>query len=457
MINSSDSRTKKIGRKAILTVVLFFISLLLLVGGLYASGAIKILQEGRKSQVKGATSEADVCKNKLNKGDIYLESSAKWYLKDYENTGAGKLNLHVDREQFIKPEKVYLVDTEASGTFFDMDKVNEKQFDFSPKNLNTGNYSFYAVAEHDCYKIRSEEININVSYPVMVLWTQDWEGDDVKQEYLDDITRISKQYGVVMTHYWNPRIYIENGMPIARQKYLTNWIKDRRDSHGEEIGLHIHMFDNLADTVGIEKLPERWGQRTDGYDRLTGQYSSEDFMKVLNWADAEFIENGFEKPKNFRAGGWFTSEETLEALTKKGYTIESSGREPYKIGANQKSGYWSLTDVSQPYYPSKTNQSIQDPLASRNWSILEVPNNAGNTWEHSAETINKRFDKNYAGGVSEKPVIFNILSHPHWHYMDGPKLDEIFLHTSTYNYSNDNGPVIYVTMEEAVDIWLAAQ
>ena len=65
----------------------------------------------------------------------------------------------------------------------------------------------------------------------------------------------------------------------------------------------------------------------------------------------------------------------------------------------------------------------------------------------------KRFTDNYSGGISGETKLVTYLSHPHWFYVDKQKMIDIFTFIEQYKYSEDKGPVVYINMDQAYQIW----
>src|SRR5690606_28658143 len=120
-------------------------------------------------------------------------------------------------------------------------------------------------------------------------------GYDVKREHLDTIARQSNEHGVPLTHFFNPRIYTNPNLSPTRAQELTNWVIARRDAHGDDIGLHLHMQPDMVRAAGVEvqENATRWGSNLkDGYDVLTSEYTYSDMVKMLNWSKSMFNSRG---------------------------------------------------------------------------------------------------------------------------------------------------------------------
>ncbi|MDD3661795.1 MAG: hypothetical protein PHG63_01900, partial [Candidatus Dojkabacteria bacterium] len=310
-----------------------------------------------------------------------------------------------------------------------------------------------AHISHDCGEFDTRGYSFNVSYPVYVTWTFDWEGNDVKQQYLNDMDELTRKHrDFPLTHFFNPRIYATDRVSPERAEYLTQWVIDRRDQYGHQIELHIHMFTDMVSAAGVAPHSDpAWGWTThDGYDVLVSGYSYDDTNKIVDWATAQFIAHGLGTPTMFRAGGWFADEETLLALQDNGFIADSSGRTAFSIGTNNAVSPWNLSITAQPFQP---NVYDQNSSAYPTMKIWELPNNGGDSWAFSKDDMYNRYRANYAGGVSDRMTVVTYLSHPDWFYEDKPKMDALLTDIERDLYADDNGPVIFGTLEDVYLTW----
>ena len=306
-------------------------------------------------------------------------------------------------------------------------------------------------------KVKSEIHEVTVSAPVFVTWTIDWEGYDVTTlSFLEAMATISDTHSIPMTQLFNPRIYFAEDISEQRSSFLTNWVKDRRDRFGEEIGLHLHMFPDFVEAAGVSSILEpTWGAgslaSTPGYDVLTSSYGTEDFSKILAFAKETMEQKGLGTPKSYRAAGWFADEENLIALQEQGFLVDSSARTKYTLGNNGAEGHWDVPVTMHPYFPSIENQnSTQEP----NLTLLEIPNNGADTFAFGKDELINRFTQNYDGGVKKVKTQVTYLTHPHWFNTDRQNaIDETFSYIDQYKYSNDSGPVVYTTLLGVYEAW----
>ena len=319
-------------------------------------------------------------------------------------------------------------------------------------DLKPGSYTVVARVESPSGNFISQEVGFVVSYPLYVTWTLDWEGYDVKEDYLNAIDAIADKHGIPVTHFFNPRIYTSSAISKSRADYLTSWVIERKNSRGDEIGLHMHMFPDMVSAAGvIPHYEPAWGSTLkDGYDILASNYSYSDTVKMLEWSKKIFSQKGLGTPISFRAGGWFADEATLRAVQDTGFGLDSSGRTKYTFGENGVAGHWDLSATTHPYQLNAKNQNL---IGSPTMDLWEFPDNGADSWAYSTEQLIDRFQANYSGKpLSDKQVV-TYLSHPEWFWKDKPKIEALFTKLGKSANSADRGPVIYITLEKAYQIW----
>lgn len=306
----------------------------------------------------------------------------------------------------------------------------------------------------------SHKVPFKVSYPMYVTWTLDWEGWDVSQYNLNEMDNIANLYGMPITHLFNPRIYVETQTSYEkifpdRAEYLTDWVLDRRNSRGDEIGMHMHMFSDMVQAAGVQPRAGSIVGAAYG-DAKTSDFTQQELEKIFSWGVQKFAENGLPIPKSYRTGGWFSGPHVLKAAQNTGFLIDTSGRTggiinpalPYSSPVP-----WNLPVTTRPYKP--TNGDINRWEGDR-LSIWEFPNNGADSYWFTADELKNRFIENYTDprGILDDAQILTYLSHPHWlGAIDSPKLHNLFKFLTQYSYKNDNGPVIFTTLEKAYDEW----
>ena len=316
------------------------------------------------------------------------------------------------------------------------------------ENLTPGKYSLQATASTETEDLPGQIVNFYLSYPMYVAWTIDWEGYDENDTNLEALASISSEYEVPLTHFLHPRIYIAEEVSEERADYLSAWIRSRL----EPVGLHLHMQKDYVKAAGVEpKEAPRWAKfkENDGYDIPTSEYSYEEIKKMVKYGVDLIRSNGLGTPTMYRAGGWFANKDVLQALEDLNFKLDSSGRKP----ENWWSGYsniWNLEETTQPYKPSKENQNLSFKPA---YNFFEFPNNGGDSTSYDTSELIDKFDANFDEGPLEEKRIVTYISHPRWFDVDGPKMKEVFKYINNFSYTEDAGPVVYITLEEALNVW----
>ena len=441
---SLNARLKKAGlNRKIITGALLFSAI---IG--FAFNYQNTLQEGT---VIGAYQEIE---------QVFAEISAsrKWVLigdelSAREKTITVEVALAAEAEElFSASDLTYEIsETPKTGTF---NRSADGKFfaQVSVADLKPGEYAVVAKTQRNGNEFTSEEVNFNVSYPLYVAWTLDWEGYDVKPEYLDAIDKIADQHGTPITHFFNPRIYTSSAISEARAEYLTSWVIERNRTRGDEIALHLHMFPDMVKAAGVEpRYSPNWGSTLkDGYDILTSAYTYEETVQLLNWSRDIFAQEGLGTPISFRAGGWFADEETLRAVQDTGFKLDSSGRTKYQFGTNGIAGPWNLAETAQPYQPSVRDQnSVQSPTLD----IWEFPNSGADSWAYREDQMYARFTAHFSGSPLGEKRVVTYLSHPEWFHVDNPKIEGLYTKIDRFLNSQDTGPVVYITLDQAYQIW----
>ena len=365
-----------------------------------------------------------------------LSVPRKWYVKS-PYTDINSIDMEI-----LLPQEEVSVTYDLNGVLTDAVYENEKwNINIPIESLEDGEYKLL-VKSTACEATLSKSFSFNVSHPVYVTWTIDWEGFDVKEEYLKEMSRISSTYSVPMTHFFNPYIYIY--LSKNRAEYLTDWVKSRE---GESIGLHLHMYNELVEASGVTVNNDpAWGSPTGkGHDTPNSNYGYDDYRKIIQWSLNQYEKNGLEQPTMYRAGGWYIDEENILVLKNLGFRIESSGRTYYIHGSNQLVGHWNLKDTTQPYQMNDKDQNITN---KPNINIWQYPNNGGDSWAYTSEKLISKFKSNYNGGIAKKDTVVTFLSHPHWFDKEGPNIQGALKYVSQYSYDTDNGPVIFLTLDK---------
>lgn len=304
-------------------------------------------------------------------------------------------------------------------------------------------------------KWTSEPVGTNITYPLYMSWTMDWEGNDLQQWMINQMDKITTDHkNVPMTHFFNPRVF-SGGLSASQRDYQIKYVLDRRAKYGDDIGLHLHMWYDVPRAAGVTARTEpAWDSKDGssakgGWDVPASAYPYDEFKKILEWSIANFEANGLGKPLSFRAGGWYLDLENAQALEDTGFKIESSGRDARFWGRGFIASPWSLGSTTQPYKMSKDN--VNSDVAPR-FDMWQMPNNAADSYWFSAQDMITAVNDNYNGKPLRERRLSVVLSHPHWFNIDYPKLNQLYADTDQKYYYDDNGPIIYTTLEKYYQI-----
>lgn len=400
--------------------------------------------EASTPEVKGVFEEANV------KPDFKYEMDRIWIIKgtkEYKNLASSIYKLTIDNIKLdnISP-KYTILPINKEGQMYKT-SANEYEMIINSEELNPGEYNIQSSFTYNGTNYQTDKDTFYISYPLYVHMTLDWEGSDTSTFELNTIINFSKEHAnLPITHFFNPRIYVADDISKDRQKYLSEWIIERKNT-GDEIGMHLHMHREVVSAASVlfRSEPKWTNYLNTGHDVPMSAYSYEELKQILTWATNEFIKQGLGVPISFRAGGWFADLNVLSALEDTGFKIDSSGRDYYIWGTGKIPGTWKLNTKTQPYQPSKSDQNSTYP--EPNFTLWEFPNNGYNSYFYKSDNLIKAFNDNYTEKILTNHTVITYLSHPHAFSKDLPNLDPAFDYTDNYLAILDKGPVIYSTLE----------
>ncbi|MBA3392750.1 MAG: hypothetical protein H0T89_08905 [Deltaproteobacteria bacterium] len=302
------------------------------------------------------------------------------------------------------------------------------------------------------------------SAPYYVLVTTDWDFADPGQIAIGYQSQMHADHPELrMTHFVGPYTFTDPAMTAERKQQLVTWLVKQRDTHDDEIGLHIHPYCNFVESAGLACVTDQstvYAEDTTGYTIKVSAYDRQQFGILLDHANALFEQNGLNRTKTFRAGGWTADLSTLAALADKGFTADTSALNWARIEEwkDQQSGElyrWNMAnwgpigDTSQPYWVSE--QNVLTDTAPR-LPILEVPDNGAMIDYVTLEEMNALFDANWNGEPLATPTTLMMGFHPapgftqsEYRRVDG------FLDYADLRLANRGlGPVVYITLEDVV-------
>jgi hypothetical protein len=327
-------------------------------------------------------------------------------------------------------------------------------------SLPAGDYQilFAANGETTAFAKRT----IHRSAPYYFLMTTDWDfsepGDAMMQAM--DAMRIKHQ-GLPMTHFVGPYTYTDPALTSERRTAITSWLKQSRDTHGDEIALHIHPYCNFVSTTSVPCITDQstvYAKDDTGYTIKVAAYTEQDFGTLLDAADALFVANGLGKPVTFRAGGWTADAGTFRALASHGYVADTSALnwarlEEWKTQGTGELYRWNMAnwlsvgDTSQPYYPSAASAVTTGPDAL---PMLEVPDNGIMVDYVSVDEMKQISNSNWNGNALAVPKTLMLGFHPSLRtpMQATMRVDGIVTYAEEHLAKLDRGPMVYAVLKD---------
>ena len=157
---------------------------------------------------------------------------------------------------------------------------------------------------------------------------------------LDALRNLTKNHPQMRwTHLYNPVTYTT---PTPLREHMEAYVKESRDEHGAEIGVHLHMYRTFVESAGVEyrirpsvsAKQARGSSDPSGYSVPMSAYSGDEISKMLEFTRAKFSKQGLGVPKTFCAGFYATSLELQKRIVADGYTASAAAFPPgSEIGA----------------------------------------------------------------------------------------------------------------------------
>ena len=208
--------------------------------------------------------------------------------------------------------------------------------------------------------------------------TVDWEGVSLEQENIETMQAFRKKFPhIPMMQLLNPAYFLR-GHP--NNLVVSNIIKSTFLPSDTQ-GLHLHAWKSLVTYCGIPyqhsysyaDANEACNTADCGYTvSLEYAYSEKDLTKLISCSGDVLVDNGFAKPKHFRAGGWQLGPKLMAALQVNGFIWDSSVTD-----ANLLTTRWhdesGIVKMLRQLHPNST--PLDQPYAVSS-NIMEYPNNA---------------------------------------------------------------------------------
>ncbi|MEJ7731901.1 MAG: DUF2334 domain-containing protein [Polyangiaceae bacterium] len=303
-----------------------------------------------------------------------------------------------------------------------------------------------------------------VSAALYVVVSTDWDDTRMSDAYLARMEGLRQGHpGLKITQFFAPFHYTDPQVSPARKQEIDAWIKEQRDQHGDEIGVHIHGWCHFIETTGVPCKTKETFYKDDGsgYTTILAAYSEPEMTAILAEAVRVFDDHGLGRPTSFRAGGWTASADTLRALATTGFTVDTSAVpadtwlaswKAYDLYSWTTTHWDGITETSQPYFPLGDNPAEPDPL--RGIPVLEVPDNGVLVDYVRGEDMTMIYDLNHDGGPLEEPTLYQVGWHPpnfSGEYL--ARMEMALSHVDEHLFDKDLGPAVYVNISELTKVW----
>lgn len=398
----------------------------------------------------------------INDTNFIIKNIRKWYfLPDGYIDSLSHINCAVSHPSRHIDEVDCWIDNDYAGRFSPQD-ISIDLSDYSPDTHTV----ILALPETDTAFFSDVFF---LTAPVYVTVSNDWDapqtGVDFDQNLTSSETLHAHHPELVMTHFAGPYAFTDPTIPADRKDWLASWLVRMQDDYGDEIGLHIHPYCNFMSVAGVDCVTDssfRYNE-TDlsGYTIGCNRYSVEEFTQALHAADSIFLACGLGKPVSFRAGAWTTDLKVMQALENADYTVDASGfnslrgssLSQYVLYTWLVANWNSISDTSQPYYPSTSDINIQ---AFPCFDVLEAPDNGILIDYIDIASMVEVFESIWNGALIIEPRHFSIGYHPDSYdaYEIGDRrLSGILNYLDELLAASDKGPVVYIRMKDLPLVW----
>ena len=289
---------------------------------------------------------------------------------------------------------------------------------------------------------------------------------------LDALRNLTKNHPKMRwTHLYNPVTYTT---PTPLREQMEAYVKESRDEHGAEIGVHLHMYRTFVESAGVEyrirpsvsAKQARGSSDPSGYSVPMSAYSGDEISKMLEFTRAKFSKQGLGVPKTFCAGFYATSLELQKRIVADGYTASAAAFPPgSEIGAQYAPSWHELSgwdkSVSVRSTPYRVAQKTILPTGSAPFMnavdgqpFVEIPQNAKIDWMVSAGDMKRiigfHVEKAKAGqSTAVCLAIHEGSAHEHF-----KKYDEVLDHVDRLIRENKAVTLRYATVSAVRDQFL---
>jgi len=178
----------------------------------------------------------------------------------------------------------------------------------------------------------------DIALPTITLYmTVDWEGWSLDEENLDAMRQFRRKHPEIpMLHLLNPVYFIRPGVDASdtAQKIKSTLLPS--DAHG----LHLHGWKSLVEHCELPYksepsfggVHEACAEGDCGYTVSLEYAYSEHELTILTGCSVDLlVQQGFDWPKSFRAGGWQLGPKLASAILKNGFLMDTSRTAPQLV------------------------------------------------------------------------------------------------------------------------------
>jgi len=237
---------------------------------------------------------------------------------------------------------------------------------------------------------------------VHVVVSVDWEGSGFDDEDLAAFCQFRDDFpNVPLTHFLNAAYFTRLAPDdVIGAVHTSDKIRTvLRDD--DEIGLHVHCDNHLLYASGVtpKKFPS-WNNLPDmtGHSVPLNCFSEEEVKQIVAFSCRTLTQQGFDRPKSFRAGGWHAGNSVLDALASEGFAVDCS-----EVAHEWLDRFGEVEDL----WPNATRLSQPYRLPG---GLVELPNNGCLADYVTSDQMVENFEA-VASSADGKPVVLSLGFH----------------------------------------------
>ncbi|MGJ8619441.1 MAG: hypothetical protein ACSHWN_03835 [Methylophilaceae bacterium] len=223
-----------------------------------------------------------------------------------------------------------------------------------------------------------EAVRNSTPRTMLLYVTVDWEGQSLDNKNIEVMQQFRQKFPrIPMLQLINPAYFVKSH---GHEKRLSQVIQSTF-LPADTQGLHVHAWKSLMQYCGIQyqhhysfaNIDEDCKTGDCGYTvSLEYAYSEDELTKLIDCSKDILVENGFDRPMHFRAGGWQLGPKLIAALEANDFVWDSS-----IIDADLLTTRWhkqsGIIQMLRQLHPDAT--PLDQPYALTK-TLTEYPNNA---------------------------------------------------------------------------------